>query len=395
MAGATRPLVLAGHGIRLAHGEREFRRLIEQLQIPFISSWNVSDLLPTDNQLYVGRPGIFGQRGANLAMQNCDLLICIGSHLAVALTGTMFHAFAREAKIIMVDVDREEIKHRTVRVDHPIQCDAKMFLKQMLERTRNSPPLDISSWRQKCSQYKRYNAVPPEWREQKEYVNPYVFLDVLSEEMDDNTIIVVDGGGTITEMAPQALRVKEGQRLIISAGISTMGTLPETIGACLGSGGKTTVYLCGDGSMQLNIQELQTIIHHNLPVKIFMLNNDGYLLMRQAQEDFFDSIYVGSSKDSGVSLPDMLKLAEAYGVETIRIRHHGELMEKIRKTLQVPGPVLCEIMVARDQKIIPCLGFDKRPDGTPVPRPLEDMYPFLDRKEFLENMVVKPWEPKP
>ena len=388
---AQRPLILAGAGIRLAHAEAEFRSLIDRLQIPFLTTWNASDLLPTDHALCVGRPGIFGQRGANLAMQNCDLLLCLGSHLAVAVTGTMTDAFAREAKIIMVDIDREELGHRTVRVDLPIQCDAKRFLQQLLTALGRRAPLEVSGWRDRCSAYKRYNAVPPEWSAQQPHVNPYVFVDMLSEELGANAVIVADGGGTITQIAPQAFRVKEGQRFVMSAGISTMGTLPEAVGACFGSGGKPTIFLCGDGSMQLNIQELETIVHHRLPIKLFVLNNDGYLLIRQSQDDFLNSDYVGSSVHGGVSVPDLVKVAEAYGMTTERIHHHGELREKIRQVLRTPGPVYCDVMVAGDAPIIPRLGFDKQPDGTPAPRPLEDMYPFLDREEFLANMVVKPW----
>lgn len=388
-----RPIILAGHGIRLAHAEKEFRQFVEMLKFPFLSSWNVSDLLPTDNELYVGRPGIFGQRGANLAIQNCDLLLSIGSHLCIGITGTMFNAFARAAKIIMVDVDQAELEHRTVRVDLPIHCDTKAYLSGMLRQAEKVELPDIGYWRQKCVQYKsRYNTVPPEWRDQKEYVNPYVFIDTLSEELSDSDVIVVDGGGTINQITFQAFRVKEGQKLIISSGLCAMGSgLPESVGACCGSGGKRTICLCGDGSMQLNIQELQTILHHDLPVKIFVLCNGGYLSIRHTQDGFLEGRHVGSEKSGGLSLPDFVKVAQAYGVKAERIVHHGELREKIRWALDESGPVLCEIMVSRDQQMIPRQGFDMRSDGTGVPRPLEDMYPYLDREEFLENMIVRPW----
>lgn len=390
---AKQPIILAGYGIRLAHAEREFKQLIETLKFPFLSSWNVSDLLPTDNELYVGRPGIFGQRGANLAIQNCDLLLSIGSHLCIGITGTMFNAFAREAKIIMVDVDLAELENRTVRVDFPIQCDARVFLVEMLRQAEKIELPDIGYWHRKCLQYKsRYNTVPLEWRDQKEYVNPYVFIDTLSEELGNNDVIVVDGGGTINQITFQAFRVKEGQRLIISGGLCAMGSgLPESIGACFGSGLKRTICLCGDGSMQLNIQELQTILHHDLPVKIFVLCNEGYLSIRHTQDGFLESRHVGSDKGGGLSLPDFVKVAQAYGVKAERIAHHGELREKIRWALEEAGPVVCEIMVSRDQQMIPRQGFDIRSDGTGMPRPLEDMYPYLDREEFLDNMIVRPW----
>lgn len=397
ISGAKRPIILAGYGIRLAHAEREFRQLVETLKFPFLSTWNASDLLPTDNELYVDRPGTFGQRGANLAIQNCDLLLSIGSHLSIALTGTMFNAFAREAKTIMVDVDQVELGHRNVRVDLPILCDARRFLQEMLRQAEEVQLADISYWRQKCLQYKsRYNRVPPEWRDQKEYVNPYVFIDTLSEELDNSDVVVVDGGGTVNQITFQTFRVKEGQRLIISAGLCAMGSgLPESIGACFSSGGRRTICLCGDGSIQLNIQELQTIVHHSLPVKIFVFNNGGYLSIRHTQDGFLKSNYVGSDVSGGLSLPNIVKVARAYGAKADRVSHHGELRKKIRWALQASGPVVCDIMVSRDQQVSPRQGFDMRPDGTGVPRPLEDMYPFLDREEFLENMVIKPWvEPK-
>ena len=335
---------------------------------------------------------MFGQRGANLAVQNCDLLLCIGSHLAVGLTTPMFNTFAREAKRIMVDVDQAELDHRTVRVDLSIRADAKLFLRKLLVQAGEAALPDIGPWRDKCAHYKEYNRVPRAWRESGDFVNPYVFLDSLSDALGSDDVIVVDGGGTITEIGPQAFKVKDGQRFLISAGLCTMGTLPETIGACLGSGGKRTIFLCGDGSFQLNIQELQTIVHHRLPIKMFILNNDGYLLMRISQKDFFESNFVGSSVKGGLSMPDSLKLAEAYGVKGIRIHNHRELNEKIQWTLRESGPVLCDLMVAPDQDINPRLGFELKPDGTPVPKPMEDMAPFLDRKEFLANMLVKPWE---
>lgn len=393
MAQAKRPLILAGYGIRLAHAEKEFRQLVETLKLPFIASWNASDMVPTDDELYIGRPGIAGQRGANLAVQNCDLLLCIGSHLSVALTGTMFDAFARDAKVIMVDVDKAELDFRTVRVDIPVQCDARVFLQEMLRQAGARKAADIGWWRQKCSDYKsKYNIIPREWKDQKEYVNPYVFVDALSDELEDSDTVVVDGGGTVVYTSFQAFRVREGQRLIISSGICAMGTgLPESVGACFARGGGRTICLIGDGSMQLNIHELQTIVHHQLPIKIFVFNNDGYLAIRHTQDGFLESNYVGSDKSGGLSLPDYVRVAEAYGIKADRAHNHEEMKEKILWALNEPGPVLCEIMISRDQQMVPRQGFRKRRDGTFAPAPLEDMHPMMDREEFKKNMVIEPW----
>lgn len=390
---AERPIILAGYGIRLAHAEAEFRRLVELLKVPFLSTWNASDILPTDNQFYVGRPGIFGQRGANLAFQNCDLLLSIGSHLCLTITGSLFHTFARKAKIVMVDVDPVELEHRTVRVDVPLQCDAKMFLQEMLRQAKATELKRLGPWQDKCSQYtKRYNGVPLGWRDQKDYVNTYTFVDTLSNELDNRDAVVVDGGGTTNQVAFQAFKVKEGQRLIISGGLCAMGSgLPESVGACFAADGARTICLCGDGSLQFNIQELQTIVHHNLPVKVFVISNGGYLSIRNTQDGFLDSNYVGSCESGGMSLPDLVKVAQAYGLKADRICHHGELAKKIRWALDESGPVLTEIMISPKQEIAPRQGFDARSDGTHSPRPLEDMYPYLDRKEFLENMIIDPW----
>ena len=389
---SKRPLILAGYGIRTAHAEAEFRQFVEKCRFPFISSWNASDILPTDYELYVGRPGTLGQRGANLAMQNCDLLLCIGSHLSIALTGTMFAAFTREATRVMIDIDEGELQNETVRVDYPIKADARTFLQEALRQMDEDAPADINDWRNKCRHYAKYNAIPAEGQEQKDYVNHYVFIDTLSDELDSDDIIVADGGGTSVSITFQAFKVKQRQRLFTSSGLCAMGSgLPQSVGACFGSGGKRTICLCSDGGIQLNIQELQTVAHHELPIKIFIANNDGYLSIRHTQDAFLESKYVGSDKSGGVSFPDMVKIAKAYGIRAERIWNHDELREKIRSVLESPGPVLCDVMISRNQQVIPRQGVDKKPDGTGIPRPLEDMYPFLDRKEFLANMIVKPW----
>jgi acetolactate synthase-1/2/3 large subunit len=390
---AKRPVFLAGYGTRLAHAEKEFRQLVDILNVPVVATWNASDLLSNDHELYAGRFGMAGQRGANLTVQNCDLLLCVGSHLSIALTGTMSDAFAREAKIVMVDIDKAELDYKAARVDLSVQCDAKQFVNEMLRQSEGRTFTDISWWRNKCAGYKKYNAVPDEWKERKNYINAYTFVDALSDELSDNDVVVVDGGGTVVYTAFQSFKVREGQRLIISSGICAMGSgLPESVGASFAKTRGRTICLCGDGSMQLNIQELQTIFHHKLPVKIFIFNNDGYLAIRHTQDGFLNSNYVGSDSSGGVSLPDYLKVAGAYGIPAERVYSYNELTRNIRKALDTDGPAVCEIMIPRDQEVMPRQGFNKQADGTYRPTPLEDMYPFLDRKEFSENMVVAPWE---
>lgn len=397
IAAAERPVFLAGYGVRLAHAENEFRHVVERLRIPFLSTWNASDLLPTNHPLYVGRPGVFGQRGANLAIQNCDLLLSVGSHLCLSLTGTLFEAFAREANIVMVDADQDELSHRTVRVDLPIRCDAKEFLRGLSRLTEGIAPPEISPWREQCTLYQtRHNAVPQEWRNQENLVNPYVFMDTLSGEMTGQDQVVIDGGGTVNQISFQSLKIKQGQRVIISSGICSMGSgLPESVGACFAGNRRRTICLTGDGSMQLNVQELQTIVHHNLPVKIFVFNNRGYLSIRNTQDGFLGGNHAGSSTKGGLTLPDFVKVAEAYGLKAGRARNHRELKQTIQSVLASDGPALCEVLVSEKQQIEPRQAFEKNADGTFVPRPLEDMEPLLSSEEYLESMMIQPWKDSP
>lgn len=394
LASARRPLVLAGQGIRLGGAEAEFRTFIETLGVPFVASWNASDMLPSDHPLNLGRPGMFGQRGANLAVQNCDLLLSIGSHLCTSLTGTMFQAFARDAKIVMVDIDAVELAHRTVHVDVPIQSDAKAFLAGM-NRLPGCGALTgiLPAWRAGCDNYRlHHNRVPEQWYSQVERVNPYMFMEQLSSALTPADQIVVDGGGTVNQIAFQSLRTRAGQRLIISAGLCAMGSgLPESIGACYAAGGHRTICLNGDGSLQLNVQELQTLKHHQLPVKIFVLCNEGYVSIRTTQDGFLNGHHLGSAADGGLSVPDYVKVASAYGIHAMRIENHRDLADGIARALAHPGPVLCELAVAPDRSPEPRQGFDRRPDGTSVPRPLEDMFPYLESDEFRRAMFIAPW----
>lgn len=391
---AKRPLVLAGYGVRLSQAEDAFRRFLDVYQVPFLTTWGAADLCDTDDPRYVGRPGIAGQRGANLAIQNCDLLLAVGSHLSIPVTGTLFQAFAREAKRIMVDIDQAELDFETVRVDLAVCSDAGRFLEAMVKRADASyRPADTSAWREKCGRYAGYNRVPDEWRAQKEFVNQYVFVDELSKRLAPKDVVVVDGGGTNVYISFQALRLKRGQRVIMPTATAPMGSgLPEAIGACFAAGEGRTVCLCGDGSFQLNVQELQTIFHHKLPIKVFVFNNDGYVSIRGTQAEFLDGNFAGSTSKGGMSLPDVCAVAAAYKLPAYRIEDHASLAKALQTILDAPGPAVCEVMVPPDQKVVPTQGFYKLSDGTFRPRPLEDMAPLLDRKEFAENMLVREWK---
>jgi len=395
IARSKRPLFLLGYGIRLAHAEHEIRQLIELSGIPFVTTWTASDLFESCHPLNAGRIGIAGQRGANMAIQNCDLLISIGSHLSIPITGTLFNAFAREAKVVMVDIDEKELDFQTVHVDYPFQCDARDFLATMIsQRHDGSYVPTIDTWLQKISNYRRYNDVPHFWKVKSTYVNPYVFMDILSDKLKGDEVIVVDGGGTNLYISFQAFRVKGSQRLTVSSAIASMGTgLPESVGACFANGKKTTICTIGDGSMQFNIQELETIVHHNLPVKIFVMNNRGYLAIRHTQAEFLNGNFVGSSPEGGTSLPDFINVARAYRIKAIRVKDNLRVARAVQWALKQPGPALVELVISPDQKLIATQGFDHHADGTSSVRPLEDMAPYLDRKEFYDNMIIKPWKP--
>lgn len=391
---ASRPLVLVGQGVRLANAEESIRKFVKAWNLPFVTTWNATDLLPHSLPLGVGRPGVFGQRGANLAVQNCDFLLAVGSHLCVALTGTIFDAFARDAKKVIVDVDSIEIEHRTVPIEMGITCNAKTFLDQSLKimKDENSPCID--AWRNKCLEYRnRYNEVPVSWYHPDSKINPYVFIDVLNEKLTSHDIVVIDGGGTVNQIAFQTLKVKDGQRIIISGGVCSMGSgLPESVGAAFAGGKGNVILLCGDGSFQLNVQELQTIVHHELNVKIFVLCNGGYLSIRNTQDSFLEGRHVGSSCEGGMSLPDICKVAEAYGLPTLRTKKQSEIAKCISWAFEQQGPVLIALDIPQNQSIEPRQGFTMRADGSFAALPLEDMFPFIERKEFQNTMIVEKWK---
>lgn len=391
---AKRPVLISGYGIRLAKGEKEFRRLVEKLNIPLISSWTTSDLIPTDDEVYIGRSGIMGDRAGNFTVQNADLLLIIGSRMSIPQVGYNASVFAREAKRIVVDIDATEFRKTSFRPDLPIQADAKEFMKELLQQLdEGDVTIEAADWRQRCRQWKaKYPVVLPEYKELQEGVNSFYFIDVLSKKLDKDSVVVTDMGTSIT-CTMQTFHVKEGQRLFTSSGHASMGFgLPGAIGACFANDKRKTICISGDGALQMNIQELQTVVHYQLPIILFVLNNQGYLTVKLMQQNHFGQ-YVGSDPSSGVSCPDIIKIARAYGIKAVRIDDQKQLNAKIDGVLAEPGPFVCEIMMPEDQPLIPRISSLKKPDGTIIAKPLEDLYPFLDRKEFLENMIVKPTEP--
>jgi len=388
---AERPVILAGNGIRLAGAEKEFLDLVNQLNIPVLTTWLGIDLIPESHRLFIGRPGSIAPRGANFTLQNSDCLIIIGSRLDMALTGYAHDKFARAAKKIMVDIDPAEIKKIKTKIDVPIIADAKLFICELLNRINKNKIKTPTSWLSRCKEWKeKYPVVLDKHRTHRGSVSTYYFSEVLGDELLNDELIVPGSSGNSIEIFLLTLKVKPGQRVFHNRGLGAMGYgLPASIGACIASNMKRTICVDGDGGFPLNVQELETIARLNLPIKYFVINNDGYGSIRAMQNNYFKN-KVGADSESGFTLPDITKVASSYNLPTIRITDQDNLREQIRKVLQMPGPTICEVMAVTDEVRQPRLSSMQKPDGSMVSKPLEDLWPFLDRDEFLGNMIIKP-----
>lgn len=393
---AKRPVLFVGNGIRYAGAEDQLMELINLLKIPVLTGFASLDLVSSKNPYSAGKPGTIGQRGANFTLQNSDLLLIIGSRLNIRIIGYNFPSFARGAYKIMVDVDKEEMKKRTLKIDLSLNFDAKDFIDEMIRQLKvKRLKLNTSEWLEKTKYWqKKYKTVLPEYWKQTGYVNPYCFIETLSIFIGPKDILAL-ADATASICTYQALDFPQGTRILTSSGSAPMGYgLPASIGACFARKKKKTICLEGDGSIQLNIQELQTVIYHKLPIKLFLYSNGGYVSIRLTQKGLFEGRIVASSQDSGVGIPNMLKIAKAYGFKTERINNHSEMERKIKKVLSTQGPVFCEVMTSSDQGFWPKAASMKLPDGSFVSRPLEDMAPFLSREELEENMLIPLWEEK-
>jgi len=391
LSGSERPVIIVGNGVRLAKAVEEFRILVERLKIPIIATFAGYDIIPSTNQYYFGRYGTVGQRAANFVVQNSDLLLAIGSRLNIRAISYNYKVFAREATKIVVDIDSAELEKPTLKVDVPIRQDAKSFIADLLNNGDNNAIGSKDQWLKKCMEYKaKYPNITPERKRVKEFVDSYYFFKKLSALSRDGTIFAF-GNGAACVSSYQSFDVKPNQRVLINSGYASMGYgLPMAIGACFANDEKEVVCVTGDGSIQLNIQELETIVFHKLPIKIFVLNNQGYISIRNTQKAFFNGHFVGSNKESGLSLPDIVNIAKAYGIETLTIRNHEELETQLDKVLSYPKAILCEVKLDPEEKTYPKLSSQMKEDGKMVSKPLEDLYPFLDRDEFRENMIIRP-----
>ncbi len=387
---SKRPVILAGSGIRIAGVIDIFLEIIEKLGIPVTTAWT-HDLISSDHPLFCGRPGTIGTRAGNFCVQNADLLLILGSRLNIRQVSYNWNYFAREAFKIQVDIDQAELSKPTVIPDMPVHCDLKVFIESfntLLNQSEHQPGLhrEWLSWSKEG--LRKYPTVLPHQRKYSGWINPYHFIEVLFNQLDEHDVIVC-GNATATIVTFQAANLKNGQRLFSNSGTAQMGyDLPAAIGAVIACNGKRVVCLAGDGSIQLNIQELQTIYHNQLPVKIFVLNNNGYLSIRTTQRNFFKR-YSGESPTSGVSFPDYSKVAAAYGIPGIRL-NCPDFGQKIKEILESSGPFLCEVMLDPEQQFEPRMSSRQLPDGKIVSVPLEDMFPFLDRQELADNLFIKP-----
>jgi acetolactate synthase-1/2/3 large subunit len=386
---AERPVILAGNGIKLAGAEDLFLALVEKLRIPVLLTWKVIDMMDDDFPFYFGRPGILGQRGANFILQNSDLLIVIGSRLDSSITAYDHMNFAPKAKKIMVDIDRHEIEKMKMDIDIPITADAKEFLLSIEHEIEYIESNDRNEWLDYCICVKdKYPVVMPEYYEENGYVNTYAFTDVLSKIADKNDIIVPESSGSAGEVTYQAFKVKSGQKIRNAAGLGAMGFgLPYAIGACLANNRKRTILINGDGAFQLNIQELETVVRLDLPVKIFIWNNNGYASIMATQRNYFNGNYVASNREGGLTLPKILNIAEAYGIKTYQLKSNNDLEETINNVLKENGPVLCEVIVSPMQAIAPKAQSIKLPDGKMISKPLDDMWPYLYEQELKANNI--------
>ena len=391
LGAARRPVILAGTGVRAAHALAEFETIIRRLEIPVTTAWT-HDLIASDDPLFCGRPGTIGTRAGNFTLQNADLLLILGSRLNIRQISYNWPAFAPRAFKIQVDIDPAEFAKPTVRPDMAVTADLKPFLAALGRRLETwSPPPAHAEWLAWCRQrVARYPSVQPRQREFTGKINPYHFVEQLFARLDGDDIIAC-GNATATIVPFQAGQIKRGMRMFSNSGSASMGyDLPAAVGAWFGAVAargvqRRVICLAGDGSLMMNLQELQTIAHHRLPIKIFVLNNRGYLSIRTSQTNFFGR-RAGEGPDSGVSFPDFVAVANAFGIAARRIAS-ADFAKQLREILDAPGPYLCDVVLDDSQGFEPRVSSRKLADGTIVSPPLEDMFPFLDRDELASNML--------
>ena len=387
---AKRPVFHAGYGIRLSGGYEKFRSVAEKLNIPIVTYWNAVDLIEDNHPLYCGRAGNMGDRPGNWAIQNSDLILAVGTRISIRQVGYNWQSWARAAEVIMVDIDLAEMKKPTLHVEMPIWADAKDFLTK-LDAAAQVPVSEGGLWNETCQRWKReYPAVlPRQWEENGKTANVYAFIRYLSSQLPEGSLTAVSNGACCV-VGNQAYVIQKGSRMANNSAIASMGYgLPAAIGTCIGGGKRETICLEGDGSIMMNLQELQTIITNNLPIKIFLINNNGYHSIRITQTNLFNKNFVGIGEESGdLSFPKFKKIAEAFGYRYFSAHSNTEMKSVVDEVLKVDGPVFTEIFTDTIQFWEPKSSTKRLPDGTLVSPPLEDLAPFLPRKELEKQMFI-------
>ena len=384
---AQRPILILGNGIRLAKAAELVPQFVETIKVPVLMTIGGMDLFDENHSLCMGRFGPTGQRRANFALQNSDLIISLGASLSVAAIGFNTRGFAPKAKKIMVNIDANELIKPSFTPDLAVQADVKWFMEEFLRQAGNIRFSSSSKWLEACSYWKEnYPTVTPNYFEDTQHVNSYVFAHVLSDMVSPDAVVLTGNSLDITSVY-HSFKVKLGQRVFTNINYGAMGwDLPGAIGACIAQNNRRTILVTGDGSIQFNIQELETLGHNRLDLKIFVLNNQGYESIRATQTNFFGGHLVGADVHSGISNPHFAKLAEAYGLQYAYIANNDEIRSMLEAVLATEGPTLCELNISYAQERNPKAMSVRHPDGTFESRPLEDQYPFLSREELAHNM---------
>ncbi|MDP2827496.1 MAG: thiamine pyrophosphate-binding protein [Sulfuricellaceae bacterium] len=390
LADAKRPVLLAGHGVRLAGAALVFRELAEKLNIPVVTTWNALDLLSYDHPLLVGRPGVVALRAPNFAVQNCDLLISIGSRLDNIITAYNPRGFARSAKKVVVDVDRNEIEKLDMEITLPLEADAKSFLDAWL-KDADRPYPDWTAWKARCADWKRrYPVNDGAPFPQSGAISHYQLMDALSDAIPENTIISTGSSGLAVEAFYTIFRNKPGQRVFLTSGLGAMGYgLPAAIGACFAGDCQPMVAIESDGSLQLNIQELATLRAFNLPICLIVMNNNGYASIRNTQRNYFNGRFVGTGPEAGLLLPDLEKVAATYDLPFMRIADASELENKLQQALSQARPLLVDVRLIQNEALAPKVSALPQADGSMKSMPLEDMTPLLPLETLMGEMIVE------
>ncbi len=382
---AKRPLLILGHGIRLAHAEKEARELAERLDVPVMTSWNGLDLIEDDHTLFFGRPGIVANRAANIIQQHADFVLTIGARLCLLNTGYNFEGFLKNAFHVMVDVDPAELAKKNLHPDLAVCTDAGDFIRKLLARKDGLQPRDDSEWFAHCRGLKeKYPVFIPEQDAHDGFVSNYHLIDEISRKMTPEDIYQFTSSGTTVDIAMKTFRLKRGQRAFLTKGLAAMGyDIPACIGSCIASGGRRTVCVTGDGSAAMNMQELEVMRRMNLPIKLFISDNQGYAMIYGSQSGNFHR-RTGCDKESGLTLPNMARIANAFGIRSISIENESCLAEQIAEVLEGNEPVVCRVNTDITQPVLPKQANYMKEDGQMASRPLDDMAPLLSREEYEE-----------